>query len=158
MPNLHPLIVHFPIALLTVAVLCELLACFRKSPRLNDAALIIAIAAAVGALLAVVTGLLASNTVPAISETRLAFESHATLGYLVLASALAFAALKLAGRLLNTDRFLMAQIIVGVAGVILTFMAAREGGELVYRHGVGVMNAERSRGTQPDTAGIDLGK
>jgi uncharacterized membrane protein len=138
LPNLHPLVVHFPIALFVTAVICELLAYFRKSPLLSNTALLTACVAAFGAILAVTTGLLAKSIVPAFGEAHMALESHQTLGYLVLVASLAFTALKVTSYLLKTDRLLTAQLTVGFAGAVLAFMAAYEGGELVYKHGVGV--------------------
>jgi uncharacterized membrane protein len=138
LPNLHPLVVHFPIALFVTAVICELLAYFRKSRLLGNTALLTTCVATSGAIFAVITGLLAKSIVPASGEAQMALESHETLGYLVLASSLAFTALKGASYLLKTDRLLTAQLLVGFAGVVITFMAANEGGELVYRHGVGM--------------------
>jgi uncharacterized membrane protein len=150
-PNLHPLIVHFPIALFVTAVICEVLAYFRKSPLLSNTALLTACVAAMGAIIAVTTGLLAEGIVPAFGEARVALESHETLGYLVLATSLTFAALKVASYLLKTDRLLTTQLSVGFAGVVIAFMAAYEGGELVYKHGVGVGTLSKDKQVVVDT-------
>ena len=138
MPNPHPFIVHFPIALFFTAVVCELLAYFFRSKPLDTAALVAGIGAAAAAMGAVVTGLLAEPLVPKVGPARDVFESHETLGYIVLATTIAFAGLKMVARVQKTDKYLMAQITIGIIGVIITLMAAHEGGELVYQHGVGV--------------------
>lgn len=151
MPNLHPLVVHFPIALFVTAVICELLAYFRKSPLLSNTALLTACVAAIGAIFAVLTGLAARSIVPVSGEAHLTLKSHETLGYLVLAASLVFAALKAASYLLKTDRLLTTQLSVGFAGVVIAFMAAYEGGELVYKHGVGVSAFENDKRVVVDT-------
>lgn len=144
MPNPHPLIVHFPIALFIIAVICELLAYFLKSRPLGIAALINGCFAAITAFAAVITGLLAKPLVkhgPAV----FVLESHETMGYLVLATALAFAATKLYSHFKQTDKYLTAAIAVGLLGVVFTVIAAHEGGELVYQHGVGVSTAPQKQ-------------
>lgn len=151
LPNLHPLIVHFPIALFVTAVICELLAYFRKSPLLSNTALLTACVAAIGAILAIVTGLSAKSIVPVAGEVRIALESHETLGYLVLITSLTFAALKVASYRLKTDRLQIAQLFVGFAGVVIAFMAAYEGGELVYKHGIGARVLENNKRIVVDT-------
>ena len=54
--NLHPATVHFPIALLLVAVLVEALAAMRSSQPLHNAARVMAIAGGFGAVLAALFG------------------------------------------------------------------------------------------------------
>jgi uncharacterized membrane protein len=136
-PNPHPLLVHFPIALFIIAVLCELLSYFLKSQWLGFVALANGIAAALAAFAAVVTGLFAKSLVVSGPAVFVA-ESHETMGYLVLITAVAFAAIKTYAYLKQTDRLLTTAIAVGLLGVVFTIVAAHEGGELVYRYGIGV--------------------
>lgn len=131
------MIVHFPIALFIIAVVCELLAYFLKSRLFSIAALVNGVAAAITAFAAVVTGLLAKTLVtkgPAV----FVLESHETMGYLVLATSLGFAVIKLYSYLKDTDKYLTSSIALGLLGVVFTVIAGHEGGELVYQHGVGV--------------------
>lgn len=137
MPNPHPLIVHFPIALFIIAVVCELLAYFLKSRPLSLAALINGCAAAITAFAAVITGLLAKTLVKS-GPAVFVLESHETMGYLVLVTALAFAGAKLFSHQKQTDKYLTTGIAIGLLGVVFTIIAAHEGGELVYQHGIGV--------------------
>lgn len=162
MPNPHPLIVHFPIALFIVAVLCELLAYFLKSRLFSTAAMVNGLGAAITASAAVITGLFAKSLVsrgPAV----FVLESHETMGYLVLVAALAFAAIKVYSHLRQTDKYLTAGIAIGLLGVVFTIIAGHEGGELVYQHGIGVNKTPQKTMTQypygtpltaePDSAG-----
>ena len=145
MPNLHPLIVHFPIALFLTAVICELAGYFLNSKVLTTVALVNSTLAAVAGIAAVITGLLASQIVPATGDVRTVMESHRTMGYLVLASASAFASLKFYAHYKQTDRYLITQIGIGLLGIVITLLAAHEGGQLVYRHRVGVQAVEKQK-------------
>ncbi len=137
MPNPHPIIVHFPIALLIAAVVCEIAAYFLRSKLLHSASLVNGCAAAAGSAAAVITGLFAKPLVAG-GPAVFVLESHETMGYLVMFSALAFAALKVYAWLSQSERFATATIGVGLIGLVFTIIAAHEGGELVYKHGIGV--------------------
>ena len=89
MPNPHPLIVHFPIALFILAVACELGAYFYKSKTMSIGALVASVGAVLGAFAAVVTGLLAKGVVPPGSQAQIVAGSHQTMGYIMLGCAIA---------------------------------------------------------------------
>ncbi|MEP7377294.1 MAG: DUF1549 domain-containing protein [Chitinophagaceae bacterium] len=59
--RLHPMIVHFPISLLLVALLMEIIAWRRKSTNFRSAIRVLVFAGAISAVAAVVFGLLLSN-------------------------------------------------------------------------------------------------
>lgn len=137
MPNPHPVIVHFAIGLFCAAIVLEVAAYFLKSKLMSQAGLVNSGGAAVAALLAVITGLMA-KPLDLGGPAVFVLESHETMGYVVLAFALVFAALKFYGHHKQTDRLLTPTIAVGLLGLVFTIVAAHEGGELVYRYGVGV--------------------
>jgi uncharacterized membrane protein len=114
-------------------------------------ALATAVGAALGAIVAVVTGLMAESIVPDFGVVHVAVESHKTLGLLVLGSTIAFALLKIVSLRLKTDRLLTAQLMIGFAGVVITFMAAYEGGELVYKHRIGLEIGAADKQTTENT-------
>lgn len=137
MPNPHPILVHFPIALFIIAVACELLSYFFKSKLLGFVALANGVAAALAAFAAVITGLFAKSLVVSGPAVFVA-ESHETMGYLVLVTALTFAGIKLYSHLRQSEKLLTTAIAVGLLGIVFTIVAAHEGGELVYKYGIGV--------------------
>src|SRR5215213_10476126 len=63
-PNIHPVLVHFPIALLVTAAALDLIACLlRRNRRLRDTATILYVIGTLAALAAYVTGRAASQTI-----------------------------------------------------------------------------------------------
>lgn len=148
MPNPHPYIVHFPIALFITAVICEIVLRFmsedvdsgRHSLRslISGTALVISAAAAFTAIIAVITGLLAGSIVPDTGKVHEVLDSHETLGFAVLAASVAYALVKVWAFMKKSDKFSMFLIAVGLLGILLIVLTANEGGELVYEYGVGV--------------------
>lgn len=137
MPNPHPIIVHFAIGLFVTAIVAEILAYFLKSKLWNLVALVNGGIATAAAFAAVVTGLMAKPLVTG-GPAVFVLESHETMGYLVLATALVFTGLKFYGHWRPSERFVTATVGAGLLGLVFTVIAAHEGGELVYRFGVGV--------------------
>jgi uncharacterized membrane protein len=144
-PNLHPVVVHFPIALLTVAVVIDLLSVFRPRHRsLRDGATWMYLAGTACALAAYFTGSLGADALMleltpeqpvaeaiAVHETW-AFRSawfFAFLASLRLAVSFVFPA----RRVILIGAFLLA-----VVGLAMLAETVEHGAELVYGHGVGV--------------------
>ena len=74
--NLHPMFVHFPLALLPAALLFLLMAWWRGSERWLFAAKASLIAGAIGALVAVVTGWNAGESIPHNEAIHRMIETH----------------------------------------------------------------------------------
>jgi len=137
-PALHPLIVHFPFALLTLSVLAQWAGLWRRNPGLSTFAWWTQVWGTIGLALAVGTGLLAKSTVK-IPEAALALIStHEQLAFL---SASAFAILFFwripsSPGLPKGYELLFLVVFTVAVGVMLA--GAWFGGEMVYRFGVGV--------------------
>ncbi len=138
MPNLHPLVVHFPIALLFLSLILETIALLRKDPELSRAAWWNQIGGTAGLALTVASGLLAENTVSISGDARDLFERHELLAFL---SAGIFAILllwRIAARGNIPRQSPAAYFVLFVAGVACVLVGAWYGGEMVYWYGVGV--------------------
>jgi uncharacterized membrane protein len=144
-PNLHPLVIHFPVALLTVAALADLVDNVIGRPAwLGTAATALYALGTIGAVVACVSGQQAADTVLLSGMAHSIVAAHRTwafattfyFGVLVLVrSALAFKNTP-PGR--GVRLLLLAAAVVGVVGLLQT---AERGGRLVYEQGVGVIGA-----------------
>ncbi len=131
----HPLIVHFPLVALLLAVLLDTVAVARGSTGWRSAGTLLWGVGLAGAAAAIVTGLLAYSRV---DHSDLAHESMTTHRNLALA-AMAFL---LGAAIWRWRRPLSRGAVgVGIVGAVGLATAAYLGGELVYRHGLGIPTA-----------------
>ena len=142
MTNIHPLIVHFPIALIIVIFILDFLGVLFKKKSFLSTANILTIFAALGALMAVVTGMIAEESVWHPGEAHEMLELHEAIGFIILGLMLVLLIFrpavkkKLLGKLGWVAVFLSfaASLLVGYTGYL--------GGEIVYKYGTGVQQAE----------------
>ena len=137
MESVHPLVVHFPIALLLTAFLLDGLGMIFRRPGLHRVALWNLCLGTVGAVAAVLTGLEASEIAKHTFEIHRVMERHEQLG---IATAISAGILTIA-RLLLRDRlnaWLRGASQIILAGIVITLAyGAHLGGRLVYEFGVG---------------------
>jgi len=141
-PNWHPIFVHFPIAFVTAAVFFVALGIFFKAKPWSQQCLIFGHwmlwAAAIFACIAAVFGWFAYNSVDHDEAGHLAMTIHAywalgALGALVLLAAMDLRIQRSVG--MPAYGFLTLLVVVWV----LVMSTAWHGGEVVFRHGLGVM-------------------
>jgi len=145
MANVHPLLVHFPIALLTAFLIVELLAVIFKKESLENVASWMLYLGTLGAMVTVAAGWIAAQSIAHGSAVHDVMETHETFGFTVLVLAvvlslwrlLAGAPVSVMGRALH---LLLAFIMVGVltAGADL-------GGLMVYKYGVAVKAVQQPK-------------
>ena len=136
--NIHPGLVHFPIAFLTVFFLLEMLGMFIPGGRLRQTASAMLYCGTLGALLAAAAGLYAANTVPHGAEVHDIMEWHERFGLAVAGLALGFSAWRYWARpaVQGMERALLSALsIIMMAGLVF---GADLGGLMVYGHGVAV--------------------
>lgn len=149
LPNLHPALVHFPIALLPMAVLLDALLLRWKSQRewLDRAASLLYAAAALGAGVAYWAGRQAADTLPPLAtHIQAHVNEHSDSAYwalwllgFVAAFRVAIAFLDTQGRRQALRAFL---VVLAIAAVGLVYRTADLGGGLVFQHGIGVAESD----------------
>ena len=138
MPNWHPMIVHFPIALLTLSVVVDLAALLGRRRSWHRMAYGLIVAGAVSAAAAVISG---NDAAVPYRDSGLAdvVEEHEDYATIVLVTFLATSLGRLPLFLLSRHGWpLNLWIAVAFAGCCLLWLTSLHGGELVYEHGVGV--------------------
>lgn len=140
MLRLHAAVVHFPIALVLLVLLFELLAVFTRDQCFRKAGLVCLLLAVFGAGAAYFTGLsdaAASKGVPGIAG---AVEAHeqAAIAALVTIALLVFVRSLVQARSRDRQAGWTLYLLACAAAALLTVRAAWLGGELVFGHGAGV--------------------
>jgi uncharacterized membrane protein len=141
-PNIHPLLVHFPIALLCTAAAVDVVGlAFRRNGQLRQAATLMYVMGTGGAIATYVTGRAAAQTIwlPGMAQAVLrqhwdwAFRTVWFFGTVTVAR-LVF--LRPSRR--NPGPWIVATFaLVGLLGVGLLIETGDRGGRLVFQHGVG---------------------
>jgi uncharacterized membrane protein len=148
LPNAHPFLVHFPIALFTTALLADLVLCVRfRETWLDRAALSTFGVAALLSLATAWSGQAAANALtPSLDEAAAAaVASHGDWAFATVLLFFTVAAVRFEAlwrdRALPFPRLTRPRLLalpLGVLAEVCLLTTAGRGGELVYRHGVGV--------------------
>ena len=146
-PNLHAILVHFPIALLAVAPLADL-GCmvFRRRVWLDRAASALYVIGTLGAGAAFLTGQRAAAALLDLSATtEAAVADHEDMALLTLLAFVGIALLRLLvtwlardDRRISPGIFRLVALPAALTGLVLLALTADLGGSLVFQHGVGV--------------------
>lgn len=146
MQNLHPMVVHFPIAMLNGFLLMEVLGFIFRKEEYRTVARWMLYLGTLGAVAAVSFGLRAEATLAhneAIHEILL---RHKSFGITVLVLAIVLSV----WRSLREERFKtserVAHMIVGAVMLAVMAFGADMGGLMVYKHGAGVKAVPMAEG------------
>lgn len=140
-PHWHALLNDAPSALLVVAVLFDLAGLVTRRSSLLAAGFWTLIAGAVGAGLAVISGLQAEDRIVHGSGVHEIMEHHEELALITLGIFGVLALWRIArnSRMGNGER--IAALLVSFAGVGVLIATARQGGRLIFEHAAGVPSA-----------------
>ena len=141
-PNIHPLLVHFPIALLCAAAAVDVVGwAFRRNTPLRQLATLLYVLGTGGAVAAYVTGRAASQTIWLPGMAQAVLRQHwdwalRTVWFFGLVTVVRLVLLRPSRR--EPGAAIVAVfVLVGLVGVGLLLETGDRGGRLVYQHGVG---------------------
>lgn len=156
-PSIHPLLVHFPIAILFVAVAIDIGALIlREKPFWRQAAMMMYILGGVSVLAAYLAGKQAADLVFLSIEGNAALTEHADLGLWMLWVFGVFAIVRPIVDLTGLGRKMAVRIVmlvIPLAGLFLVYKTGEHGAELVFKYGAGVAAVDSS--TQTISAPVD---
>ena len=142
-PNVHPMLVHFPIALLCTAVLLDAVALVaRKQAGLRVAAVLVYVLGAVGALASYLTGKDAGDAFLLSGAANTVLTDHADWATMTVWFFGIYALVRLG--VLWWDRegkkvaVWVPLLLIGAGGLFLVYETAEHGAQMVFEHGVGV--------------------
>ncbi|MEQ9103234.1 MAG: DUF2231 domain-containing protein [Rhodothermales bacterium] len=147
-PNLHPLIVHFPIGILFTAALFDLVGtALRNLDFPRRAAMMLYVLGGIAITFTWLTGRAAADSVFLPTEANALLTEHADLGTWAFYFFAAYAVVRLitffAGLEKSTPVRLI-QTLVGLGGLALLTVTADHGAEMVFKYGVGVQAVDSS--------------
>jgi uncharacterized membrane protein len=160
-PNFHPMVIHFPIALLLGAIGADVMALvLRRWDWLRPATVTLYVAGGASVVLAYFTGTWAADavSVPAAAEATLS--EHANLGWWTMWFFGVYALVRLAAHLWPITHGRAAihivLLLIALGGGYLLYETGEHGAEMVFRHGVGVQQSEaKSDAVEP---GLTIGE
>ncbi len=147
-PNIHPLLIHFPIVLLLLAPLLDLCAIlFKKQQWLKNSANLIYVLAGLGLIITYFSGRLAADSVDIPTQAYTTLSRHADLALYTLILGGLNAIIR--GVFLFRGKKVDWQIqwywlIPGLIVASLMIFTADKGAKLVYAHGLGVTVAQEA--------------
>ena len=138
--HLHPMIVHFPIALLIVGFLSDLIGAFFKKEFFSKAGFYLLILGTAGVIAAYLSGNIAGDGVSEAGALKQALENHEeaaelSLWLMVIASVVRIGIVVFKK---YTGMFKWAAIVLFFAGILSIARTGYYGGELVFKHAAGV--------------------
>jgi len=145
-PNVHPLVIHFPIALLFVAALVDAIALVvrEKYPWVQTSSVGLYALGALGAAVAFLTGRDASDSVDLPAEALTTLNAHADWALYLVWFAGLYALVRVVALRFDRDQRLIVHLplaVLGLVGLVLVQQTAERGGQMVYQHGVAVAAA-----------------
>ena len=137
--NLHPFIVHFPLALLIVSALSDAVGILIHREQALKAGYILLLLGSIGAIGGALTGETAAETAAAIPGIGQDLDEHEDLGtavvWVAIALTLSRTHLVYRKRFSGATRVIYLLFAFGVAGLVAA--SGYTGGHLVYKYGAG---------------------
>ncbi len=138
MHPIHPIVVHFPIALLCVSVVFDALASRWPTGGLRETSLYSLLVGAMSAALAVATGGMEEDLAKRAGAPESVLELHESLGTVTLVVFVVLLGLRLAMQWGWLKEIRSLTLGLGAIGIFILALTGYWGGELVYTYGTGV--------------------
>lgn len=138
MHPIHPIVVHFPIALLCASVVFDALALRWPAGGLRETSLYTLLAGVMAAGVAVVTGGMEEDLAKRAGAPESVLELHESLGQATLVIFVVLLGLRLAMQLGWLKEIRALSLGLGAIGIVILSLAGYWGGDLVYTYGIGV--------------------
>lgn len=139
MHPIHPMLVHFPIALLSVSVLCDFVAVRWHPQDCRTAGSFTLLLGLAGAAASVISGHFAEEAVEHSGVPEQVLEIHEKLGFAVFWLFAGLLGLRVLERLGWIKERPFLTLGFGLVGTVVLFVASYYGGSLVYDYGAGVV-------------------
>jgi uncharacterized membrane protein len=143
-PNIHPLLAHFPIALLTTAAGLDVTGfVLRRNRSLRNAATLLYVLGTGAAVAVYLTGRAASHTTWFPGMAQAVVKEHwdwafRTVWFFLVATVVRVVLLR-PSRREPSSAIIAGLALVGLVGIGLLIETGDRGGRLVYQHGVGTV-------------------
>ena len=135
---LHPMIVHFPIALLITSVLFDAASHIFKRESLRDGALWLLVLGLIGGIAAAIAGDWAEEAAEKAGIAESLIKTHESLAFVTLGIFGVLFLWRIFMRNQFSGQLLAIYLLVATIGVGTLSATGYYGGDLVYKHGAGV--------------------
>ncbi len=156
-PHVHPMLVHFPIALLIAAASIDILGLLlKKNERLRFTAVVLYIMGTLGALASFFTGQAAADAVFLPAAANPVLTEHADWATRLVWFFGVYAVVRIFELWRNKQpkaALWWPLALLGVGGLFLVFQTGERGGQMVFEHGVGVLAARQDVAPAPMVSG-----
>jgi len=138
MDNIHPLLVHFPIAFLSVFFALDLVGTISKNPESRSVATWLLYFGTVAALFTVIAGLIAAESVAHGQNVHDIMERHEQIGISILSTAILLSIWRIKSGILPNGGANNFFLFLSALLCLLMMLGADLGGLMVYKYGVAV--------------------
>lgn len=142
-PNIHPMIVHFPIVLLLLAVLLDISGLLlKKFNWVEKSALLLYILGTIAAAAAFFTGRAAFDSIDIPANVIPAINEHADWAEITLWFFIAFTVIRFSLLFFSSIKkiVLITIVLIGLIGTYFVYQTAEHGAKLVFGYGLGTAN------------------
>jgi uncharacterized membrane protein len=144
-PNIHPLVVHFPIAILIIAIFTDLLSLMiKKHNWIQHCAFFLYTIGTVAAMAAYLSGRLAADSVHLPPMANPVLNHHSDFALITVLFFIFYTGIRFIVLWKGGKRYILISsitLLFSLPGIYLIYETSEHGAELVYKHGVGIQKS-----------------